>query len=268
MQPLSPERYYAAIEAATCRLATLVADGDLSRVIPACPDWNLRQLATHVGRAQRWAAEIVTTRSAEFIPFRSVPDGRFPDDPAQHAAWVTAGGRRVIDAVRSAGEARVWAFDGTGPAGFWARRMTHETGVHAADAEAAFGRQPEIAPDLAADGIDEWLGLLASRRYQPAEPPGPPLAEGQVLHVHATGTGPDGTRSEGTVSEGTGEWLVSVTGSGIAVRAGHGRADVALAGPASRVLLVLLRRLPPDDPAVQVHGDAGLLGQWLARTPF
>jgi uncharacterized protein (TIGR03083 family) len=261
VQPISPERYYAAIEAATGTLAALVADGDLGRAIPSCPDWTLRQLATHVGRAQRWAAEIVATRSAEFIPFRSVPDGRFPDDPAQHAAWLTAGARRVIDAVRSAGDARVWAFGSTAPAGFWARRMTHETGVHAADAEAAFGRPAQIAPDLAADGIDEWLGLLTGRRYQPAEPPGPPLGDGQVLHVHATGTG-------GTGSDGTGEWLVSETGSGIAVRAGHGLADVALAGPASRVLLVLLRRLPPDDPGVQVHGDAGLLGQWLARTPF
>jgi hypothetical protein len=38
--------------------------------------------------------------------------------------------------------------------------------------------------------------------------------------------------------------------------------------PASDVLLVLLRRLPPDDPAVQVLGDRALLDRWLAGTPF
>ncbi len=258
MQPISPERYYAAIEAATGTLAALVADGDLSRAIPSCPDWTLRQLATHVGRAQRWAAEIVATRSAEFIPFRSVPDGRFPDDPAQHTAWLTAGARRVIDAVRSAGEARVWAFGSMAPAGFWARRMTHETGVHAADAEAAFGRPAQIAPDLAADGIDEWLGLLTERGYPPDDPAGEPLPEGRVMHLHAAGAGPGGSQ----------EWLVSRAGPKLTVQAGPGSGDVTLAGPASRLLLVLLRRLPPDDPGVQVHGDAGLLRQWLAQTPF
>jgi len=43
---------------------------------------------------------------------------------------------------------------------------------------------------------------------------------------------------------------------------------MALRGPASDVLLVLLRRLPPDDPAVQVLGDRSLLDGWLAGTPF
>jgi len=43
---------------------------------------------------------------------------------------------------------------------------------------------------------------------------------------------------------------------------------MALRGPASDVLLVLLRRLPPDDPAVQVLGDRALLDNWLADTPF
>jgi len=31
---------------------------------------------------------------------------------------------------------------------------------------------------------------------------------------------------------------------------------------------VLLRRLPPDDPQVEVLGDTALLTGWLAETPF
>ncbi len=50
--------------------------------------------------------------------------------------------------------------------------------------------------------------------------------------------------------------------------AGHGKGDLALRGPASAILLVLLRRLPPDDPAVAVIGDGSLLDAWLAATPF
>jgi hypothetical protein len=31
---------------------------------------------------------------------------------------------------------------------------------------------------------------------------------------------------------------------------------------------LLLGRLPADDPALTVHGDAGLLAGWLAQTSF
>jgi hypothetical protein len=33
-------------------------------------------------------------------------------------------------------------------------------------------------------------------------------------------------------------------------------------------MLVLLRRLPPDDPELEIFGDATLLDKWLAATPF
>jgi uncharacterized protein (TIGR03083 family) len=252
MQPIPAERYYAEIEASTAGLAALVDGADLGIPIPTCPEWSLRQLATHVGRAHRWAAQIAATRSAEFIPFRSVPDGRFPDDPGEHAAWLNAGARRVIDAVREAGSDRVWAFGNLVPAGFWARRMTHETLVHKADADLATGRPPAIEADIAADAIDEWLELLATGQ----EPAARPLPDGVVLHVHTT----DG--------QAAGEWLVRQEPSGLSVETGHGRGDVALTGPAARVLLVLLGRLPADDPAVTGYGDVGLLTGWLAGTPF
>jgi uncharacterized protein (TIGR03083 family) len=257
-QPLSfgTERCYAEIEASTGTLAGLVDGADLTRPVPTCPDWTLRQLATHVGRAHRWAAQIAATRSAGMIPFREVPDGRIPDDPAQHAPWLRAGAARVIDAVREAGSDPVWAFGGLRPAGFWARRMAHETAVHRADAEIASGLEPAFAPEVAADGIEEWLTILSGP--VPGGPLLKALPDGAVLHVHATDD------SLG----GAGEWLVRRQGSELVVEYGHGKGDVALRGPAARLLLVLLRRVPPDDPQVQVIGDAALLTSWLANTPF
>ncbi len=97
---ISEERFYAGIRESTARLAGIVSDEDDAQPIPTCPEWTLRQLATHVGRAQRWAAEIVARRSAEFIPFRDVPDGRLPDDPAERPDWLNSGASRLIDAVR------------------------------------------------------------------------------------------------------------------------------------------------------------------------
>jgi uncharacterized protein (TIGR03083 family) len=254
MPPIAVEPCYAEIEASTETLAGLVHGADLTRQVPTCPDWTLRQLATHVGRAHRWAAEIVSTRSAEFIPFRQVPDGRIPDDPALHAPWLRAGAARVIDVVREAGDDPVWTFDGPRPATFWARRMAHETAMHRADAQITAGREPEFDPVMAADGIDEWLGSMSG--IGASDPRVDALPDGAVLHVHVTDEGVDG------------EWLARRDGGSVTVEPGHGKGDVAVRGPAGRLLLVLLRRVPPDDPQVEVLGDAALFTRWLAGTPF
>jgi uncharacterized protein (TIGR03083 family) len=260
---LTAARYHAQLTASTAALAGLVDGADLTLRVPTCPDWTLRQLATHVGRAHRWAAEIVGTRSEHAIAFRDVPGGRIPDDPAEHPAWLRAGADRLITALGEAGEARVWAFGEQRPAGFWARRMTHETTVHVADAQltvpggAGPQGRPAIAPDVAADGIDEWLTSVAAPDSGEPDVRAEGLAAGESLHVHAA-----------DVPDGTGEWLVSHDPAGITVRRAHQKATLALRGGASDLLLVLLRRLPADDPAVTVHGDPALLGRWLAATRF
>src|SRR6201986_4178791 len=112
MAQLSPDRYFAEIEASTAGLAEILAEHDQSLPIPTCPEWTLRQLVTHVGRAHRWAAEITRTRAAALIPFREVPDGKLPDDRAEQLAWLRAGAGRLVDAVREAGSDLVWSFSG------------------------------------------------------------------------------------------------------------------------------------------------------------
>ena len=143
MAQLNADRYVAEIEASTAGLAEILAEYDQSLPIPTCPEWTLCQLVTHVGRAHRWAAEITRTRSDAFIPFREVPDGKLPDDRAGQRAWLHAGAARIVDAVREAGSDLVWSFTGSAPAGFWIRRMAHETLVHRADAQLAAGAEPE-----------------------------------------------------------------------------------------------------------------------------
>jgi uncharacterized protein (TIGR03083 family) len=258
MAQLDPRRYYEQIEASTAAVAGLVDDGDLTMHIPTCPEWTLRELATHVGRGQRWAATIVSTRSEEFVPFRSVPHGRLPDDPAAHAAWLTAGAQQMIASVRGCPQDEVWAFGGLVPAVFWARRMCHETVVHAADALLAAGQPAVVEPDIAADAIDEWLTVLTVPEGAEADRRADALPPGRSLHVHATDEGLDGA----------GEWLVSHEPDGVRVDRAHGQGDVAVTGPAGPLLLMLLGRLPADDPALTVYGDAGLLAGWLAETSF
>jgi uncharacterized protein (TIGR03083 family) len=249
---LDVEPLLAEVTGSSAMLADIAAGADLTTRVPTCPDWTLRQLFTHVGRAHRWATAIVATRAAEPIPMREVPDGRLPDDPAEHAGWLRRGASGLAEAVHGAGSEPVWTFLGQRPAGFWARRMAHETAVHRADGQFAVGQRPVIDPVIAADGIDEWLGLQAAGGDRPAAA----LPEGAVLHLHATDAGI------------TGEWLIRGGDQRISVEHGHGKGDAAVRGPASVLLLTLLRRLPADDPAVQVLGDRTLLDGWLAATPF
>jgi hypothetical protein len=50
MELLSYDRYYAAIEAETARIAEVAASADLAAPVPTCPGWTLTKLVTHVGR--------------------------------------------------------------------------------------------------------------------------------------------------------------------------------------------------------------------------
>jgi uncharacterized protein (TIGR03083 family) len=255
------DRFFTELRGCTAELARITS-GDLDRPVPTCPGWTFRQLATHVGRGHRWAAQIVATRATTPIPVREVADGKLPPDPAQHAPWLNAGADRVIDAVTAAGSDLVWTLAGIGPASFWARRRAHEAAVHLADAQLAAGRDVDLAPEAAADGVDEWLAIIAASTAGTAGPARAPaqdlLGDGQSLHFHATDPG----------LSGTGEWLVTRTPSGVTIARGHSKADVAIRGPAASLLLVLTRRLPSSAPGVEVLGEQALLTHWLEHTPF
>src|SRR5260370_5733660 len=214
------DRFIAELRGCPADLAR-IPDGDVERPVPTCPGWTFRQLATHLGRGHRWAAQTVATRAATPIPMREVADGKLPQDPAQHAPWLNAGADRVIEAVTAAGSDLVWTLAGIGPASFWARRRAHEAAVHLADAQLATGRDVDLAPEVAADGVDEWLARIAADTGGTTDPARGPTqdlrGDGQSLHFHATDPG----------LSGTGEWLVTRTPSGVTVARGHGVADVA-----------------------------------------
>src|SRR5689334_25010495 len=104
---IGTERLYGEITGSTETLADLAGAADLTRQVPTCPDWTMRQLITHVGRAHRWATAIVTTRAAEPLPFREVPDGQLPGGQREHAARLRRGAARRVEAVGAAADAPV-----------------------------------------------------------------------------------------------------------------------------------------------------------------
>ena len=260
MSGLGPERHSAVLPVETARLADAVRDADLTRRVPTCPGWTLAQLVGHVGQVHRWAAALVAERASGPREAGEPDDLAVPEGAQQRSAWLREGAARLVDAVREAGvETTVWSWADEQTAGFWLRRMVHDTAVHRADAELAVGRPFQISAELAADGISEWLELLSSAKLAAGSPAiGKLRGHGQTLHFHATDDG---------LGE-TGEWMVRRTPSGVVWEHGHRKGDVALRGPAAELLLVITHRLPVTDPRIQVLGDEQLIATWLELTAF
>lgn len=238
-------------------LAELVRAADPTLAVPSCPGWTIGELARHVGCGHRWAATIVARRASGPVPNSDAPDRHPPDDPAGRARWLEAGAARMLAAVREAGpETRVWTWADDQTAGFWLRRMVHDTVVHRADAALALRRPTEIASDLAADGISELLHLIPYLLEKP-DTRGL-LGIGESLQLHATDAEPGAT----------GEWALSGAAGGLQWEHVHRKSDVTVRGPAAALLLLLNRRTPPTDPRVEILGDQAVLDGWLARTSY
>lgn len=238
-------------------LGRLVGDADHTTPVPACPGWNLSQLVRHVGRGDRWAAQIISDKVDHYLDPRTVRDGKPPADPAGFVPWLNESARTVLSAVTEVGEQTpVWTFLGPRPAAWWVRRRLHESTVHRADAALALGLDYELDAPLAVDCISEWLDLVAARAGGDGPPP---LANGTTLHLHATD---DDLGSAG-------EWLLHGGPDGVRWEHGHAKGDCAVRGPAVELMLVVLRRRSLEESGdVTLFGDSDVLSTWLDRTGF
>jgi uncharacterized protein (TIGR03083 family) len=236
----------------TRALGDLIRDADPDTPVPTCGDWTLKQLFRHVGRGNRWSAQIISDRRTSPLDPRDVRDGKPPEDMAAAIDWLNGGAQLVIDAVDRVGsDARVWSFTGPKPAGWWIRRRVHEATVHRADAVLALGGAPDLPPELAADAVSEWIQLATANIDRHA----PMLARGQTLHLHATDDqlGP------------TGEWTIVHDEDGVNWSHDHAKGDAAVRGRAIDLLLAITRR---RSTGLEIFGDEAVWDRWLERTPF
>ena len=258
MTYLGDDRYGAELRAQTARFAAAVRDADPALRVPTCPAWTLGELTAHVGFGHRWAAVIVERRATGPVPHDQVDDVAVPHEAEERSAWLLAGACRLAEAVREAGPwTGVWSWAEEQTAGFWLRRITHDTLVHRLDAELSVGRASGVPADLAADSVSDLLEMF---RVLPRIDDFPALAglrgHGQTLHFHATDP------SLGAA----GEWLARRTPSGVEWEYRHGPGDVLVRGPARDLLLVLSRRADLDQSGLEVSGDRQLLAHWLEHS--
>jgi uncharacterized protein (TIGR03083 family) len=247
--------YATALTGQNRMLAGLLQDADWSVPVPTCPGWTLLQLLRHVGRGDRWAAQIIADRVAASLDPRLVREGRPPADVPGAIRWLAQSPSALLAAVDAIGPGtEVSTFVGPKPASWWIRRRLHEATVHRADAAIALGVPYELPAELAADGISEWLERLADEQAL-GQPPS--LPAGASLALRAT----DQDLTEST-------WTVLGRPQGVHWTGQPGSADLTLSGPATDLLLALLRRRPAEDTVISMQGDTELWRSWLALTPL
>jgi uncharacterized protein (TIGR03083 family) len=235
--------YIAALRRNGSAAAQAARDIPMATAVPSCPEWEMRDLAYHLGSHHRWVAGNLD----------QPPDGkafrRREEPPADDAIpdWLEAGAEMLATKLEATDRTKpcwTWVpFDRS--VGFWARRTTHETAMHRWDAQNAGGDADAVEPELAADGVDEYLGILGAFR-------GRRFPEAGSIHLHTTDT--------------PGEWLVRLDAEGIHVTREHAKGDVAVRGPASDVLLVLMGRKTMG--ATDVFGDAPLFERFRKHASF
>jgi uncharacterized protein (TIGR03083 family) len=212
--------------------------------VPACHDWNVEALVVHVSRVYARIARVVSTRATES------PQSA-PELPAGEPIAVFTD---LLDELVSAlaecdADTPLWNWEPGAPqtALFWARRMAHESSVHRFDAQAAHGVMQPIDSELANDGIDELVDVIAARVYSRDEV-----------------TGPTGTVSFRSSEADT--WQLQLEAKGIRRIDVISEPDVTVSGTSSALLLAAYARIPWT--SLDVSGDSDLLDRWSTAMNF
>jgi uncharacterized protein (TIGR03083 family) len=221
-----------AIAAESHRLSEAVGSLDLDARVPSCPEWSVRDLAHHIGEVQWYWGENVRARNAEERSGAELT--AFPED-SDLLAWLGWCTYSLLGALREAGpDAPCWTWwPGPHTAGAVGRHQAQEAAVHRWDAEGVTGASGPLDPELADDGVPEFMEIMV----------GPDLASlpGAVT-LTATDTGAS--------------WRVAGAGGERSARVSELRA------PASDLVLMLYRRLPVPDTTVE--GDPVLVAALLS----
>ena len=241
--PMDRDQYLTCYRRDSAALLDAIRAAGPDATVPDCPGWTAADLAWHMADVWEWWGIIVRDRVTDpRAVVQTTRPATFDEVFAVAEHWAGELGRVLTD-TDAATPHWTWTEDKT--TGFVVRRMTQETAVHRLDAERAAGRTYAIDPELASDGVDEFL--FAFLRW--VDEAAAPLA-GSV-HLHCTDV--------------AGEWLVVDDGAGgYVVTREHAKGDAAIRGPANDLLLVLWRRLPLD--AVEVIGDREVAERLIART--
>lgn len=232
------------------RFIDSVYDADANLPIPTCPGWTAADVGLHVGQLYRWAAAHVGTGSTERISGSAI-DMQVPADRSDQPDWMRAGLELLTSSLDAADPATpLWAWGSDKTARFWGRRMLFETTIHRADVELARGREPDVEPDTAIDGIDEFLDNLPHARYFAP----------RVDELRGTGE-----RLALRATDRDVAWAVDLLPDRFEwSHDGAGDVRASVEGSVEDLLLFAYGRRAPE--ALIVRGDAELVDSWVANS--
>lgn len=257
-EPLNTSPSYDAVEHLRVdggELIRLLSDADPSRVVPGCPGWSVDDLAVHVASTWHFWAEVVSLGISDRNGIREVRELGHSADRAAMLETMYDAHVRACDAIHQAGpDAVVWTWTGSNqPVSWVARRMVQETMVHLWDAGQSQDLDLEFVPEVAADGIDEWLTWFAAVERRDGE-----MKVGGTVHLHCT---------DDELADGIGEWFVSSMKEPAATfTREHRKGDAAIRGDAQDILMWLWRRLDTTDERLDVVGDPIVARRFQAFT--
>lgn len=204
-------------------------DSTMSRPVAACAPWLVGDALWHLIEVHSFWRQVVAEGATPQSVRRTAPpaDEELPRMLADGAAALVAA---LADADP---DSAVWTWAGPRHPSWVARRMAHETAVHAFDVCSAAGLGWRIEPSLATDAIDEFLGVMLDQLREGQPRPG------GTVHLHCTDV--------------DGEWMVRDVNGTFEVERAHAKGSCALRGTGAELMLVLWRRWPLA--RVEVIGD-------------
>jgi uncharacterized protein (TIGR03083 family) len=220
--------------------------------VPWSHRWTVRSVARHVAGSHHAVALILSDRpTADFEQAAAMPrveagDSEFPE-------WFAEKTRQLLSQCRTVPPTAVcWAphplVAGTGA--YWTRRIAYDTLVHRWDAEAGAGiTGPTMAPDVAADAVDEVLdvGLRVTRAAADA-PAGP------AIRLACT----DADQA----------WHLDLASVGrLTLHAEPIDVAVTLRGTAETLLLWLWGRIDIAGGELDIDGDRSVVTRWTELLP-
>ncbi|MDQ0375218.1 maleylpyruvate isomerase family mycothiol-dependent enzyme [Cellulomonas humilata] len=153
--------YAGVIALESARMADALAEAPPTAQVPSCPDWSTADLAYHLGEVQDFWSQIVGNAPAG--PDDAQDTERLPDD--ELVPFLRTRTQALLTALAAHDPADpCWSWSPVGGTVGWVlRRQAHEALVHRVDAEQTAGL-PVTDPGtaLAADGVDEMLGVMVS----------------------------------------------------------------------------------------------------------
>jgi len=209
--------------------------------VPSCPEWDVEAVVGHLGSAYWWVEAMVRERATDMGAFTEKPEGW-----DALCAWYEEGLATLVAVLDQVGpDEPVWNWSamGPGPARFWHRRVAHEASVHRWDVEQAVGIDHAIDVPLAADGIDEYVGIVP---FWVALSPRPELKG--TLGLAAT---------DADVA-----YTLDLAPDAVVSHSGLHSPDAVVRATTSDLFLWLLGRRQDTSEGVVIEGDASVTGAW------